>query len=315
MKAYAFGVDIGGTAIKLGLFDLGGRLCDKRELPTPKDDGGAHILPAVAATVTGVMKAAGIAPAAVAGIGMGVPGPVGAQNVVDHCVNLGWGVVDLGAEMRRLLPDIETVCAGNDANLAALGELWQGAGRGCSSAVMLTLGTGIGGGVVIGGKILPGAHGGAGEVGHLAVEIHEAVPCSCGKRGCLEQYASASGIVNLAKNMLAGSAAPSRLRQMPAFTAREICALARDGDGLARAIVSRCGRYLGLGLSYLSCAVDPEIFILGGGMSRAGDILLDPVRQSFRENAFHVSVSTPIVCAKLSNDAGIYGGARLVLGP
>ena len=313
MEKYALGVDIGGTTVKLGLFLADGTLCEKWEIPTRTEDQGCHILPDVAASIRAALERRGIAPAQAAGIGIGVPGPVDGQNTVFKCVNLGWGVLNVKEEMNRLLPEIPRVRAANDANAAALGELWKGGGMGYHSAVMVTLGTGVGGGVVIDGKLFTGPHGGAGEIGHMTVEPLETVPCSCGKRGCLEQYASANGIVRMGRQMLADCAAPSALRQIEPLTARDICDQARAGDGMALRILDRCAGYLGRALSYVSCVIDPDVFVIGGGMSRAGDILLSAMKAYHKKYAFHVSADTPMTLARLGNDAGICGCARMVL--
>ena len=314
MQHYAFGIDIGGTTVKMGLFSSEGVLLEKWEIPTVTENGGEAILPDVAASISDKLTEKNIDSKSVIGIGLGVPGPVDSDNVVHRCVNLGWGVFDLKARMNELLPEIPNVAAGNDANVAALGELWQGGGKGCSSAVMFTLGTGVGGGVVIGGKIIAGANGGGGEVGHIVVNTEETVPCNCGKCGCLEQYASATGVVNMAKTMLLGSDIPSALRGIEKFTAKDICDLARDGDEIASAVIDRCCEYLGRAMSCVACAVDPDIFIIGGGMSRAGSIITDGTKKYYKKYAFHVSTDTEIVTAKLGNDAGIYGCVKMVLG-
>jgi len=313
MNRYAIGADIGGTTVKLGLFSEEGALLEKWEIPTNTQNNGEHILPDVARSVLDLLARKNISPDRIAGIGMGVPGPVDAAGVVHKCVNLGWGVFNLKEQMTRLLPGISNIAAGNDANVATLGELWQGGGKGHDSAVMFTLGTGVGGGVVLDGTIVSGANGAAGEVGHITVEPQEADPCGCGKRGCLEQYASANGIVRLAKRMLAQCDTPSRLRALDAFTSKDICDLAREGEEMASAILDRCANYLGLAMSYVSCTTDPQVFIVGGGMSRAGTVLTDAVARHYRQYAFHASTQTPIVIASLGNDAGIYGCAAMVL--
>lgn len=312
MKAYALGVDIGGTTVKLGLFTSRGELLEKWEIPTRTEEQGAHILPDIARTIRGKLLERGIAQEEVEGVGIGIPGPVNGDSTVQGCVNLGWGTVSVPEEMGRLLPAIGRVAAGNDANVAALGELRHGGGKGRSNAVMVTLGTGVGGGVVADGRIVAGANGGAGELGHMTVEPGERVPCACGKRGCLEQYASANGIVRLARRMLAESEAPSALREMEHFTAKDVCDLAREGEEMAAAIVDRCGEYLGRALSLVACVTDPEVFIIGGGMSRAGGVLIDSITRYYRRYAFHVSAVTPFVLAELGNDAGIYGCAAMI---
>lgn len=313
MKQYVFGVDIGGTTVKLGLFTTDGNLLDKWEIPTRTENGGEAVLPDVAASVRAKLAEKSISADDVAGVGIGVPGPVGGDGTVFKCVNLGWGVFNVKTKMNELLPEIPNVAAGNDANVAALGELWQGGGRGYHSAVMFTLGTGVGGGVILDGKIVAGINGGAGEVGHMTVNIHEEEQCSCGKYGCLEQYASANGIVRLGKRMLAKSKKASRLRDLDRFSSKEICDYAREGDELAGEIVDKCGSYLGRAMSYVSCTIDPEVFIVGGGMSRAGAIVTDAITRGYQKNAFHVSTGTPIKVAILGNDAGIYGSAKMVL--
>ncbi|MGM9613578.1 MAG: ROK family glucokinase [Butyricicoccus sp.] len=313
MESYVFGVDIGGTTVKLGLFSAEGVLLDKWEIPSRKENGGAFVLPDIAQSITGKMAEKGLISDQILGIGIDVPGPVDAETTVYRCVNLGWGVFNIRNRMHELLPDIPHIEAANDANVATLGELWQGGGKGRSSAAMFTLGTGVGGGVVIDGKIIAGTGGAAGEVGHITVNPEETVRCNCGKCGCLEQYASAQGIVRMAKVMLAESDEPSGLRAMEDFTAKEICDLARGGEQMAQKIVERCGDYLGRAMSFVACTIDPEVFILGGGMSRAGAVLTDAISKAYQKYAFHVSSDTPIVIATLGNDAGIYGCARMIL--
>jgi len=313
MQNYVFGVDIGGTSVKLGLFYSNGELLEKWEIPTRTVNGGVHVLPDVAQTIAAAMERHGISAPQVIGIGIGVPGPVDDSFTVNKCVNLGWGVFNIKERMNELLPEIPHVAAGNDANVAALGELWQGGGRGSQSAVMITLGTGVGGGVVLDGKIVAGKNGGAGEIGHMTVEPGETVPCSCGKCGCLEQYTSARGVVRMAKVMLSQCDTPSKLRGIEDFTSKHICELAAAGDHVALKIIDRFGDYLGRAMSYIACTVDPDIFIIGGGMSRAGDIVTGAALKYYRKYAFHVSKETGAAIATLGNDAGIYGCARMVL--
>lgn len=313
MKPYVFGVDIGGTTVKLGLFSPDGNLLDKWEIPTRTENGGSAVLPDVAESIQAKMAEQNISADAVEGIGIGVPGPVDAEFTVHKCINLGWGVFNVKERMNELLPDIPKVAAGNDANVATLGELWMGGGKGFESAIMFTLGTGVGGGVIVDGKIVAGKNGGAGELGHITVNPAETVPCNCGKYGCLEQYASANGIVRMAKVMLSECDTPSALRSMDNFTSKDICDLARDGEPIALEILDRFGEYLGRALSFVSCTVDPDVFIIGGGMSRAGDLIVEPIMKYYRKYAFHVSTGTTASIALLGNDAGIYGCAKMVL--
>lgn len=313
MQNYVFGADIGGTSVKLGLFFADGKLLEKWEIPTRTANGGTYVLPDVAQSITTAMERNQIEATQVIGIGIGVPGPVDDSFTVNKCVNLGWGVFNIKERMNELLPDIPNVAAGNDANVAALGELWQGGGRGNQSAVMITLGTGVGGGVVLNGKIIAGSNGGAGEIGHMAVEPGESVVCTCGKYGCLEQYTSARGIVRMAKVMLSECDTPSKLRSIEDFNSKHICDLAVAGDHMALKIIDRFGDYLGRAMSYIACTVDPDIFIIGGGLSKAGNIVTDAALRHFRKYAFHVSKETGAVVAVLGNDAGIYGCAKMVL--
>ncbi len=313
MKKYAFGVDLGGTTVKIGLFQNDGILVEKWEIPTDTTDGGENILPDIAWSLKEQMERIGVSSEDVAGLGIGVPGPVDEETVVHRCVNLGWGVFSIRERMNGFLPEIPQVMAGNDANLAALGELWQGGGKGYKSAVLITLGTGVGGGVVLGGRVVAGCNGGAGEVGHMTVNVHETEQCTCGKYGCLEQYASANGIVRLARRILAKSEKPSALRTMERFASKEICDLARDGEYMSKMILDCWGSYMGRAMSYVSCTIDPDVFILGGGMSRAGDVVIDAILRYYQGFAFHVSQGTGVVLAQLGNDAGIYGGARMIL--
>lgn len=313
MKKYVFGIDIGGTAIKLGLFEVEGNLLEKWEIPTRTADGGIHVLPDAAEAVKKALERHRIPENHLVGIGIGVPGPVDESGIVHRCVNLGWGKFDIIKHVNHFLPGILNVKAGNDATIATLGELWKGAGKGCNSAAMLTLGTGIGGGIVTGGKIFTGAHGAAGEWGHMIVDKKETSMCNCGKYGCLEQYSSANGIVRLGRQILKENKEPSELRSINNFTSKDICDLARKGDKLALQILETCCDYLGRAMSYIAAAIDPEVFLIGGGMSKAGDILIHNIQKSYQKYAFHITKDTPVKATLLGNDAGIYGCAKMIL--
>lgn len=313
MKTYAFGVDIGGTTVKIGLFSTEGTILDKWEIKTRTENGGENILPDIAASIKEKMAEKSIAAADVEGIGIGVPGPVDDNNTVFKCVNLGWPVFNVKERMNQFMPEIDNVKAGNDANVAALGELWKGGAQGFNSTVLLTLGTGVGGGVVNNGKIIAGINGGAGEIGHMTVNPSETVACNCGKYGCLEQYASANGLVRLAKVMLSQCDTPSALRSMDSFVAKDICDLARDGEEMAFSILDTCCEYLGRAMALIACVTDPEIFVLGGGMSRAGEILTENIMKHYKKYAFHVSAGTKVAIATLGNDAGMYGCVKMLM--
>ncbi len=311
MEKYVFGVDIGGTTVKIGLFSVEGELLDKWEITTRTDDGGAYILSDIAKSIDEKLEEKGIAKDEVKGIGMGVPGPVREDGTVIKCVNLGWGIFNAAEELSSLtgLP----VKAGNDANMAALGEYWQGGGKDYNNVVMVTLGTGVGGGIILNGKMIAGVNGAGGEIGHMTIDLDESDVCNCGKKGCLEQYASATGIVRLANRALQASDKPSKLREVKYISAKEIFDAAKNGDNLALDLVEEHGRRLGYALANIACVIDPEVFVIGGGVSRAGDILLDATKKYFQEFAFHACKTTQFELARLGNDAGMYGGAASAL--
>lgn len=312
MKPYAFGVDIGGTTVKIGFFETQGNLLKKWEIPTRKDMGGSLILSDIAESLQQECKARKLKKEDIEGIGLGVPGPVLEGRIVNKCVNLGWGVIDIAAEMSRLT-GIENIHAGNDANVAALGEIWQGGGKGNKNLVMVTLGTGVGGGIILGGRIIPGAFGAAGEIGHFTMTRHETMSCGCGKKGHLEQYVSATGIARKAQELLSESNRPSALRDAQYLSAKEVFECAKNGDELSLEIVEFVGDTLGRALASISCVVDPDIFLIGGGVSKAGDILLDTIQTHFRKYAFHASENVKFALATLGNDAGMYGAVKMVL--
>lgn len=312
MKKYAFGADIGGTTVKLGLFETMGNLIETWEIPTRTEENGKSILPDIAEAVEKKLEEKGISRLDVEGIGMGVPGPIGPDGTVLKCVNLGWGVFNVEQEMEQLTGF--KAKAGNDANVAALGEMWQGGGKGYQDIVMVTLGTGVGGGVIIGGKILAGNNGAAGEIGHIPMRDDETDVCGCGKKGCLEQYASANGIVRITKRYLSENPdVKTTLKERDQFTSKEIFEEAKKGDKVSLMMVDEVGRLLGKALASIACVVNPEAFVIGGGMSKAGEILLDAIRKHYTEYAFHASRDTVFKQAELSNSAGIYGAVRLVL--
>lgn len=311
MANYVFGVDIGGTTVKIGLFSTEGTLLEKWEITTRTDEGGKFILGDIAESVKAKMAEKSIDKSDVVGVGMGVPGPVKDDGTVIKCVNLGWGIFNVADELSKILE--LPVKAGNDANMAALGEMWQGGGKGYDNIVMVTLGTGVGGGIILGGKMIAGVNGAGGEIGHMQIDNDETETCNCGKRGCLEQYASATGIVRMAKIALNNSERPSKLRTVQYVSAKEIFDAAKGGDDLALEIVEEHGRKLGLALAQVACVVDPEVFVIGGGVSRAGDILIETTKKYFEQYAFHACRKTKFELALLGNDAGMYGGACSVL--
>ena len=311
MASYCFGIDIGGTTVKCGLFLTTGELCEKWEIKTRTENGGKAILPDVAAAIQSKMGEKGIAKEQVTGVGVGVPGPVVKEREVTVAVNLHWGHTMLADELETLLGGIP-VKVGNDANVAALGEMWKGGGEGTKNLIMATLGTGVGGGIIIDGKIITGSHGAGGEIGHACVEPTETETCNCGNKGCLEQMASATGIVRLAKRILDENTEATVLKK-DRISAKSVFDAYKAGDKVAARIVDKFAGYLGNALAVFACVVDPEIIVIGGGVSKAGQPLIDAVEKYFRRDAFVTCKDTPIVLAKLDNDAGIYGAAKVVV--
>ena len=310
MKKYCFGIDVGGTTVKCGLFTVEGEVLDKWEIKTRTEDNGVNILPDVAETINQKIQEKKIEKESVAGIGIGVPGPVNEAGEVPCAVNLHWGYVNIVGDLERLtgLP----VKAGNDANVAALGELWKGGGAGYHSLIMVTLGTGVGGGIIINEKIVAGSHGAGGEIGHAHVEDAITDPCNCGNCGCLEQVASATGIVRLAKEALASTEAPSLLRGQE-VTAKAVWDAVKEKDAVAIQVAERFGNYLGKTLAVFATVADPQVIVIGGGVSKAGTILLDYVTGPFRKYAFSACRETEFALATLGNDAGIFGAAKMVI--
>ena len=310
MKKYAFGVDIGGTTCKIGFFDTNGTLLDKWEIKTNTENNGESILSDVAKAVDNKLAQEAISKDDVQGIGIGVPGPVDSQGVVHRCVNLGWGVVNVAEELGNLTG--LKIKVGNDANVAALGEMWQGGAKGSKDVIMVTLGTGVGGGIIINGKIVTGSNGAGGEIGHIHVTDSVDKPCNCGNTGCLEQVASATGVVYLANKKLASCDTPSVLRDGE-VSAKSVFDAVKAGDAVAQEIAEEFGRYLGLACANIAGVVDPQVFVIGGGVSKAGKILFDYIEKYYKKYAFPSCKDAKFALATLGNDAGIYGAAKLML--
>ena len=308
---YGFGVDLGGTTVKLALFDREGNLLDKWEIPTVTADSGKRILPDIAEAIHTYLIKNNIAREQVIGIGIGVPGPVSDKGVVNRCINLGWGVFNIHDALSELTGF--PVKAGNDANVAALGEAWKGGGNGCENMIMATLGTGVGGGIIIDGKPVSGVHGAGGEIGHLVLNPKETEPCGCGKFGCVEQYCSATGVVRVAKRYLQANDAPSSLRALDNMTCKDVFDAAKAGDAAAQEILEQVYDLMGQFLANVCCVADPEVVVLGGGVSKAGQVLLDGAKRYFDKYIFHASASVRFVLASLGNDAGAYGAFKLIL--
>jgi len=311
MKKYAIGVDIGGTTVKLGLFDRQGQAVEKWEIPTVKEEQGAHILPDIATGIKGKLASLQLTEADILGVGVGAPGPVDAEGTVHKAVNLGWDVFNIPQAMQAYLK--LPVKAANDANVAAFGEMWQGGGKGHANIVAVTLGTGVGGGILVNGSILTGATGAGGEIGHIHIEDNEPDACGCQNHGCLEQYASATGVVRLAKRRLARDQEPSILRGCGELSAKAVWDAVKAEDRVAIQIAEQFGEYLGKGLAAVAAVVNPEVFVIGGGVSKAGEILFDFIRPAYEKYVFHGCKNAQFALATLGNDAGIFGAAGLII--
>lgn len=313
MGMKCIGVDVGGTSVKIGLFEASGELLQKWEVMTRKEEGGRYILDDTADSILKKLEELGISEEEIAGVGLGIPGPVLPNGYVEVCVNLGWRDRYPERELSERLHGLPVKSA-NDANAAALGEMWQGGGKGYHDIVMVTLGTGVGGGVIIDQKIVAGRHGLGGEIGHIHIREDETETCNCGGVGCVEQVASATGIAREARRQMASKDIPSVLRAFgDKVTAKDVLDGAKAGDGLALEVMDVVGHYLGLALAQISMTTDPEVFVLGGGVSKAGQFLIDVIYRNYEKFTPISKNKGGIVLATLGNDAGIYGAARLIL--
>lgn len=307
---YCYGVDIGGTTVKMGLLETTGEILDKWEIVTKTENEGQAILPDIAASILAKTKERGINKDDIVGIGVGVPAPVTEDGVVNGSANLGWTYKEVKRELEELTGITSVI--GNDANVAALGEMWKGGGSGEKNMVMITLGTGVGGGVIINGKVITGEHGAGGEVGHICVNYNEPDTCGCGNHGCLEQYASATGIVRLAKKKLAAESRETVLHN-ESISAKDVFDAVKAGDQVAIEIAEEFGQYLASGLVNLAVIADPAVFVIGGGVSKAGEVLLPFIQKPYKEKAFFSNKEIRFTLATLGNDAGICGAAKMVL--
>lgn len=307
---YCFGVDVGGTTVKMGLFQTDSTLVDKWEIPTRKDLAEDVILSDIATAIANKMEEHGVCASDVAGVGVGVPAAVRDASFVKKVANLGWENKNVKKELEELTGFFVSV--ENDANVAALGEMWKGGGEGYQNLVMVTLGTGVGGGIILNGRIHTGSNGGGGEIGHMTANREETECCGCGKKGCLEQYASATGIARLAKRKLAVNTKNTVLNAEN-ISAKDVFDAVKTGDEVAIEIAEEFGSYLGYALADLGAILDPEIFVIGGGVSKAGDILFTYIKKYYEERAFFTCKDVQFALAKLGNDAGIYGAAKMVI--
>lgn len=314
MAKYIYGIDIGGTTVKMGLFDEKGDMLEKWEIVTRKENNGENILPDIVKSIKEKNSEKSIETDDILGIGMGVPGPITEDGRVLKCANLGWGIFSVADEMSKLT-GIKKVKVGNDANVAALGEQWRGGGRGFDNIVMVTLGTGVGGGIIMNGKILTGENGAAGEIGHITVNPKETLTCGCGCKGCLEQYSSATGVIRLAKERLEASDKPSELRKFAddQIGGKEVFDAYKVGDELAAEAVDEFAAYLGMGLGNVASVVDTQAFVIGGGLSKNGPIVIELIKKQYEKNVMFALKNTEFRLAELGNDAGMYGAVRMVI--
>lgn len=312
MKPYAFGVDLGGNAIKIGLFQTTGNLVEKWTIPARLEDHGSHLLADVVDAIRAKMAERSLTWDVVEGVGMGVPGPVDQDGTVMRCVNLGWDILNVPQAVRELEPAIEKLKVANDVNAATLGEMWQGGAQWNNSAVMVTLGVGIGSGIVVDNKVFVGSTGAAGEIGHMCVNPKETERCTCGNYGCLEQYCSDTGLVRTAQAVLEERPEEPSLLRDGEITPKAICQAAKKGDAAATEVLERFGQLMGQALTAVACTVNPQVFVIGGQMAQAGMAILKPIETYFRRYAFHAFRNTPFVLAELGEDAGIYGSVRML---
>lgn len=314
MAKYIYGIDIGGTTVKMGLFDEKGDMLEKWEIVTRKENNGENILPDIVKSIKEKNSEKSIETDDILGIGMGVPGPITEDGRVLKCANLGWGIFSVADEMSKLT-GVKKVKVGNDANVAALGEQWRGGGRGFDNIVMVTLGTGVGGGIIMNGKILTGENGAAGEIGHITVNPKETLTCGCGCKGCLEQYSSATGVIRLAKERLEASDKPSELRKFAddQIGGKEVFDAYKAGDELAAEAVDEFAAYLGMGLGNVASVVDTQAFVIGGGLSKNGPIVIELIKKQYEKNVMFALKNTEFRLAELGNDAGMCGAVRMVI--
>jgi glucokinase len=314
-EKWVVGVDLGGTTIKMAFVNHYGEIVTKWEVPTDISEEGKNIPTDIAKAIDRKLTELGETKDKLLALGIGAPGPVNKANGSLYvAVNLGWSDFPLRdrLEMETSLP----VVVDNDANVAAIGEMWKGAGEGAKDLLCVTLGTGVGGGVIANGDIVHGVNGAAGEIGHVTSIPEGGARCNCGKTGCLETIASATGVVRLALNALETTTTASVLREAhnkeEAVTAKMIFDAAAAQDELALRIVEELAFHLGLALANLANGLNPEKIVIGGGVSKAGDTLLNPLKEQFKRFAFpRVAQGAELTIATLGNDAGVIGGAWL----
>ncbi len=307
MRKYIIGVDVGGSSIKFGKFDLFGELLEKWQIRTDTSNKGDKILESIAISIKEKVNEEEIK-----GVGFGVPGPV-SNNIVLYCVNLGWSRTNLEKEFREFLTDKNIIIkVANDANTAAAGEMYKGIAKGFNNVVMFTLGTGVGGGIVIDDKLVEGVNGVAGEWGHIHVDDTHYFECACGKKGCLETVASATGIVRLAKYNLDKYHMRSPLRRFDSFSAKKVIDYAKNGDFISERTIEESMKYLAQAMANLTLIINPEIIVIGGGISHAGQYIIEKIEKYYYDLVEPFIAHTNFALASLGNEAGIYGCCYLI---
>lgn len=311
MKIF-FGIDIGGTLLKCGAFSENGELLQKWQAETDLSEGGGRIIPQIGKEVRSWMACRSLTDDEIGGVGLGIPGPVDGKGYVKTCVNLNWKNFYPSKELAKEFPRA-VIAVGNDANVAALGEYVCGAGKRYASAMLITVGTGIGGGIILDGAILSGAHGIAGEIGHITTDAGAKERCSCGNLGCVDHISSATGIVRNMRDLLEREREKCVLREKGVFTAKDVCDGAGEGDPLCIKCLDQCMEPLGKAMAFFSHAFDPEVYMIGGGVSKAGEVILQPLRKYYRENLYLTDQAADIRTAQLGNDAGMIGCAFMAI--
>lgn len=306
---YGFGVDIFGPNIKIGFFDETGELLDKWKLTFPTLQAGNQILPTVAEEIENYVSRKMLFEDDIIGIGVGIPGPVNDSGTVNKCVNLGWGVFNIDRALSGLTG--YRVKSSNNANLSALGEYWKG--NGSKNMVFMAMNTGLGGGIVSGGSLVFGAHGGGGEIGHIVINRDEKEACTCGRYGCAEQYCSPPGIVRVARRHLAATKTPSVLRNARYFDYKNVLDAAASGDRIAKEIMDQVYDYAGQALASVCCVSNPDTIVLGGEFCKIGQSSLAGISKAFDKYIFHANENVRFELAALDTDACIHGAFKLVL--
>ncbi|WP_218653556.1 ROK family glucokinase [Streptococcus pluranimalium] len=316
MSKKLLGIDLGGTTIKFGILTEAGEVQEKWAIETNILEGGKHIVPDIVASIKHRLDMYGLTSDDFVGIGMGSPGAVNRDDkTVTGAFNLNWKEIqEVGSVIEK-----ETgipFAIDNDANVAALGERWVGAGANNPDVVFVTLGTGVGGGVIADGNLIHGIAGAGGEIGHMVVEPDTGFECTCGTVGCLETVASATGVVRVARRLAESYEGDSSIKAAidngEGVSSKDIFEAAQGGDNFANSVVDKVCFYLGLATANISNLLNPDSVVIGGGVSAAGEFLRSRVEANFKKYTFpQVRQSTQIKLAELGNDAGIIGAASL----